>query len=61
MNSILDGMPIENMVCMKTDFVFNKCYDFGLTKYTKNNIKEFFKELGINVLPTTIDLLKSNL
>ncbi len=61
MNSILDGMPIENMVCMKTDFVFNKCYDLGLTKYTKNNIKEFFKELGINVLPTTIDLLKSNL
>lgn len=37
------------------------CNNLGLTKYTKTNIKEFFKELGINVLPITIDLLKSNL
>lgn len=39
----------------------NWCDNLGLTRYTKSNIKEFFKELGLKVLPTTIDLLKSNL
>lgn len=37
------------------------CKNLGLTKYTKSNIKEFFNERGIKVLPTTIDLIKYNL
>lgn len=51
----------RRMVTKWTDEFKNWCDDLGLTKYTKTNIKEFFKELGINVLPTTIDLLKSKL
>ena len=39
----------------------NWCKNLGITKYTKSNIKEFFNEQGLKVLPTTIDLVKYNL
>lgn len=51
----------RSMITKWTEEFKNWCNHLGLTKYTKSNIKEFFKESGLKVLPTTIDLLKSNL
>lgn len=51
----------RSMITQWTEEFKNWCNNLGLTKYTKSNIKEFFKESGVNVLSTTIDLLKSNL
>lgn len=51
----------RKMIPKWTEEFKNWCRHLGITKYTKSNIKEFFKESGLKVLPTTIDLLKYNL